>query len=447
VSVDDVPVHVFLGPSLPGRDASRALPGAVLHPPAAHGDLLRLGAGAGDVVVLVDGYYHHSASVRHKEILALLSDGVQVVGCASMGALRAAELHEYGMVGSGIVFEMYRDGVIDCDDEVSVTHTEAPEYRKLTVPSVVIRHAAASAVLAEVLTGAEKNGIVDIVRNMYYTERSWRAIEVAAHGNGLSDALARLRAFMAGQPDVKALDTVDALTKAARGEFSPAGGPGDWVTSPEWRTRFIAEWRTEFAVTPVENVEVGQSAVARYQQIYLEDFPKRWQRLVLARVAGPGDDLTARALAVAAQHGLTPESITRAQAEYWLTPAERSALSGEDAVIRLIVRSYRAPAPTHDIARFDPGVVTDPAAQRAVAEAQVTNARVASWANAQSVAHLKTAVLRGHLDEVWQIGSDDEAALTAVARDRGFDTVDTAVDAVRPFFLRRLLLASATKAG
>jgi hypothetical protein len=39
-----------------------------------------------------------------------------------MGALRAAELHTFGMVGVGRVFEGYRDGVYEDDDEVAVVH-------------------------------------------------------------------------------------------------------------------------------------------------------------------------------------------------------------------------------------------------------------------------------------------------------------------------------------
>ena len=67
--------HIFVGPTLAGQDVLDILPGAVVHPPVAHGDLLRLDLVLGDVVVIVDGYYHQSAPVRHKEILALLAEG------------------------------------------------------------------------------------------------------------------------------------------------------------------------------------------------------------------------------------------------------------------------------------------------------------------------------------------------------------------------------------
>ena len=46
-------------------------------------------------------------------------------GSASMGALRAAELHSFGMRGVGRIFEAFRDGVLEDDDEVAVVHGPA----------------------------------------------------------------------------------------------------------------------------------------------------------------------------------------------------------------------------------------------------------------------------------------------------------------------------------
>jgi len=60
--------------------------------------------------------------VAHKEILDVLKKGVTVVGGSSMGALRAAELDAFGMVGAGRIYECYRSGRIEADDEVAVTY-------------------------------------------------------------------------------------------------------------------------------------------------------------------------------------------------------------------------------------------------------------------------------------------------------------------------------------
>jgi hypothetical protein len=43
-----------------------------------------------------------------------------IVGASSMGALRAAELDSMGMVGIGTVYQYYRDGIIESDDDVAI---------------------------------------------------------------------------------------------------------------------------------------------------------------------------------------------------------------------------------------------------------------------------------------------------------------------------------------
>ncbi|MBB4682897.1 TfuA-like protein [Amycolatopsis jiangsuensis] len=438
-------MHVFLGPTLSGPQALSCLPEAVLHPPVAHGDLLRHRFTRGDMVVLVDGYYHHSASVRHKEILALLQAGVQVVGCASMGAIRAAELHPYGMLGRGVVFEQYRDGVLEGDDEVAVMHGEAPEYRKLTVALVAVRHAAEAARRAGVFSAAAARSVVEGAESCHYTERTWQALEA---GN---EDVARLRAFLARDAraaDVKAADTLDTLTAIARGELPPAD-PGRWAENDDWRNRFITEWQTDFAVEPVEGTDVSVGATIRYQQLHLDDFPVRWRRYVLGHLAGPGpaDELPARALRIAARHGLTPETLTAGQLGHWLTPDEVAALPREEALLRLLTRSYQPQCPVSDLARAEPGVAADPVARRAVAEAEVVNAEVASWASGQHVGQLKPAVLTGHLATVWGVPPDDAPTLLAAARDRGFGSLGDAVEAVRPFFLRSRFLTGRAGRG
>ena len=43
--------------------------------------------------LIIDGSFQSQPAVRHKEILWALSRGIPVIGAASMGALRAAELY------------------------------------------------------------------------------------------------------------------------------------------------------------------------------------------------------------------------------------------------------------------------------------------------------------------------------------------------------------------
>jgi hypothetical protein len=442
--------HVFVGPTLAGRDIVDILPGAVVHPPVAHGDLLRLDLLGGDVVVIIDGYYHQSASVRHKEILALLAEGVVVVGCASMGALRAAELGEYGMVGNGTVYRMYRDGVLDADEEVAVAHTPGPDYRSFTVPTVVIRHAVDLAVRSGVLDRVDAASIIGIARDIHYTERSWPAIERAVDGNdSLAVALARLREFVGSHKaatDIKAADALDTLRRIADGELRGDRNLVESWASGEWRNRYLNEWRSEFSNSAVDEIEVGHGAMIRYQQLYRDDFPDRWTRFALNRISGAeivGPDMVGRALAVASGSGVDSTALTDGRARYWLTEREIANLSADDQLVRMLVRSYRTPSPTRDLLDDQPDLGEDDTARRMVAEATVVNAEVASWGDKRTVDHLKRATLHAHVAEVWRIEDPDAVTMLAAARDRGFESVDAALDAARMFYLHKSFLTAA----
>src|SRR4051812_32650349 len=115
---------VFLGPSLPASEASQVLEATYL-PPVQQGDILRLLERKPKFIGIIDGYFETVPAVWHKEILFAMSSGVHVFGAASMGALRAAELHPFGMVGVGTIFEWYRDGMVSGDDEVAIRHGPA----------------------------------------------------------------------------------------------------------------------------------------------------------------------------------------------------------------------------------------------------------------------------------------------------------------------------------
>jgi hypothetical protein len=110
---------IYVGPSL-YNVAIEHLPGELWRPPAGQGDILRAAIEKPKQIVLIDGVFHQQLAVWHKELVYALLEGVVCIGASSMGALRAAELHRYGMIGIGKIFEMYRDGEED-DSLVAMT--------------------------------------------------------------------------------------------------------------------------------------------------------------------------------------------------------------------------------------------------------------------------------------------------------------------------------------
>ena len=121
---------IFAGPTLYGA-SFRPLKNEVLLPPAGQGDLLRNTLyHCPEKIVLIDGTFFHTLSVWHKEILFALADGVVVIGSSSMGALRAAELDRYGMIGVGKIYEAYRSCTVQDDAWVAMSY-DPETYRPL----------------------------------------------------------------------------------------------------------------------------------------------------------------------------------------------------------------------------------------------------------------------------------------------------------------------------
>src|SRR5215471_16759549 len=99
-----VTTYLFVGPTL-ARTELGALCEFICLPPAAQGDVYHLARSRPRAIGIIDGYFDGMPAVWHKEILWALTQGIHVFGSASMGALRAAELHEFGMRGIGRIFE------------------------------------------------------------------------------------------------------------------------------------------------------------------------------------------------------------------------------------------------------------------------------------------------------------------------------------------------------
>ncbi|HTZ44683.1 MAG TPA: TfuA-like protein [Jatrophihabitans sp.] len=447
---------MYVGPTLAAQRVAAELPGAIIHPPIEHGDLMRVPWSADDVVVIVDGYYHQTGAVRHKEVLQLLADRVTVIGCASMGALRAAELHTLGMIGNGVVFGMYRDGVIDGDDEVAVAHGEEPDYRRFGEPLVNVRHAVSAAHEAQVLSADEADRVIAAARSIPYTARSWRAIEhtYAATDESAADTFDRLRAFLASHPDdadIKAADAIDTLSRLDE-IINPARGRGvEWSLSKGWRSHSLYGWRAAFTGTAVQDVHVSHGEVLRYCQLYRADFPDRWQRFALAQIeksqsaqaGGAAEhDPTAGALDAAARHGVAADTVRPRHLRTWLTSREAADLPRRDALVRMLVRSYRPPRKDYDLMTEWSSLTADPTTRAAVAECHQVNAEVASWEAGQTVNHLRYSTLRDHLVSTWQLADEDDETLLAAARDRGFSMIEDAVAAARLYFLRNHFLVA-----
>lgn len=234
-------VCIFVGPTLSIPEVQASIKARCL-PPVGQGDVIRaVRDHRPQAIGIIDGFFGGAPAVWHKEILWAMAEGVAVFGAASMGALRAAELHGFGMQGVGRIFEDYRDGVLEDDDDVAVVHAPAEMgYLALSEPMVNIRATLARAEREGVLQPATRSALETRAKALHFPERSWPALLEGEAGPeaGVAD-MARLQAWLpAGRVDIKRTDALAMLAAMVR---PPAAGrPADPPRFHLATTHFLA---------------------------------------------------------------------------------------------------------------------------------------------------------------------------------------------------------------
>lgn len=363
-------IVVTAGPTISAADIRSVVPDAEVAPPIAFGQALSYDLRSGDTLLIVDGLFFQQPSVRHKELLTLMADGVRVVGSSSMGALRAAELHPFGMEGYGWVFESYRDGVLEADDEVGVVHGDADDGYPVFVDALVnMRHTLARAVATGVVCSELAERIIETARATPFTMRTWARLlsEVGAPDQrGLAAQLRSLRV------DVKHADALLALRQLGqRPRVEPLRpGPPPTVWSRRWRQRWAPPTSVAASADHGESfVDVTDLEVLSFLSVSSVDY---WAyRPALQQVAawywtlkhpeqsGSVGERAARAVAEVASEGygralefiayryalatgiIDETGFPEAVAAHWLTTEERHGLGNDPISIsaRMITRT------------------------------------------------------------------------------------------------------------
>jgi hypothetical protein len=242
-----VDLIIFAGPSLgaPNPALARRID---FRGPAACGDIARAALEQPVAIGLLDGLLETSASVWHKEIIFALTKGIAVFGASSMGALRAAELAPFGMVGIGEVFLLFRNRVLEDDDEVVLQHGPVElGFVGLSEAMVNVRATAQSAAAAGVLTAADAETLCRAAKSLFYKDRSWEVIVQSAKAAGVSpSSLDNLIAWLpANAIDVKRRDAL-ALVQAML----------EWIPNRQWRENLPMLSHTIYWDRLLRNIEI-----------------------------------------------------------------------------------------------------------------------------------------------------------------------------------------------
>ncbi|MBZ9569997.1 TfuA-related McrA-glycine thioamidation protein [Methanobrevibacter sp. TMH8] len=200
-------IIIFTGPSLSVEEASKIL-NADYRKPVKRGDILTAINDSPDIIGIIDGVFHQNPAVGHKEILEAMNKGIIVVGGSSMGALRASELNDLGMIGIGYVYNEYANGNIESDDDVAITFdsfTGEPVSEAL----VNIDYNLNKAIEKDIITSDEKNEIISIAKSIYYPNRTYH--NILNKSNLDENKKKELTDFIVKSVDIKKQDAIAVL--------------------------------------------------------------------------------------------------------------------------------------------------------------------------------------------------------------------------------------------
>ena len=208
-------------------------------PPATQGDVLAAVEEGANVIGLIDGGFEYVAPVWHKEILHALSLGVIVMGAASMGALRAAECHPFGMIGIGRIFEDYRTGRLVDDAAVALTHApSALGSKPLTIPLVNVNATLDAMEDGGLLTCGERERIEQAAAAIFFKKRTWRAIVEQCADLAEPERPRLLASLVAHSVDQKRVDALELLKAVQEAEDARSTAVPRWkLHETSFRTR------------------------------------------------------------------------------------------------------------------------------------------------------------------------------------------------------------------
>jgi hypothetical protein len=204
---------IFLGPTLPQATAMRELD-AVILAPAAQGDVYRAALKHPPAIGIIDGYFDRVPAVWHKEILWAMAQGIHVFGSSSMGALRAAELVDFGMKGVGWIFNAFERSWLEDDDEVALIHgTAETGYQNLSEPMVNLRRTIESAVEEKIISSPTADLFLSIAKRLFYPDRIYaNLLNQTREAGAAPDEIEALQTWLpTGRIDQKRLDAIEML--------------------------------------------------------------------------------------------------------------------------------------------------------------------------------------------------------------------------------------------
>ena len=169
-----------------------------------------------------------------------------------MGALRAAELDQFGMLGVGRIYEDFRNGLLEDDDEVAVAHGGPDEHFVAQSDALVnIRTTLQDAVKEGIVSSETAATLIELIKKEFFPNRSYQALLQLGVMAGVAEAeLTSLREWLPkGRRDQKKENALEMLHMMAQMEREGIRHTPNFVFQ---HTRFFERARRSAASSPIQ---------------------------------------------------------------------------------------------------------------------------------------------------------------------------------------------------
>ena len=206
-------IIIFTGLSVRFDDAKEILDSTeeievIYKNPVKRGDVWAAISENPDIIGIIDGVFHQSPSVGHKEILEAIKRDIKVIGASSMGALRASELDVLGMIGIGYVYRQYAEGIITSDDDVAVVF-DSESLEAYSEPLVNMDYVFKKAVKSGIITEDDRLNLYKIAKSIFYPKRNYSSVLAESSLN--KDKKEELDQFISKSVNIKEEDGKELL--------------------------------------------------------------------------------------------------------------------------------------------------------------------------------------------------------------------------------------------
>ena len=313
-------IYIFIGPTLSVEQAQKYLNATYL-PPVKYGDVYRITElYQPDIIGIIDGYFNQVPAVWHKEILWAIDQGITIFGASSMGALRAAELDQLGMIGCGKIYQAYQAGVLppfidesfEDDDEVAVIHGPAElGYQQASEAMVNIRITLVKAQQQNIIDNQELKLLTTIAKSLFYPQRNYQNILKTAEQQDIeTKKLDQLTQWLEeNKIDQKQLDAITMLNEIKKHPLAESTS----INSNQAFFQHTSQWQS--AINEIDDLHYIENPVLNEIRLLGEKYFELLDEALESNIVSQ-EQLTQNEFDLS-KHHRTPDELNKIFAQHW----------------------------------------------------------------------------------------------------------------------------------